>query len=218
VGVRLVRRKVPLDGVQGHVWAAAQFNAVVEVDFYANSAFLGAVSNAPYTLTTTGLAQGNYSLTAVARDTTGLAGTSAPVNIVVASGTGAGYGLTTRPPIAPFLNMPPTINGAVPPLLSQAGAFADTPNMVPLGGLLPYDVNVPLWSDAAVKTRWMAVPNSGAPYTPDEQITFTPTGEWTFPVGTVFVKHFELVTDQSNPNAQKRRLETRLDDLDDCGC
>ncbi|HVV72177.1 MAG TPA: chitobiase/beta-hexosaminidase C-terminal domain-containing protein, partial [Verrucomicrobiae bacterium] len=97
-----------------------------------------------------------------------------------------------------------------PPLLSQTGAFTNTPAMATAPGLLPYDVNVPLWSDGAVKARWMAVPNSGAPFTPDQQISFTPTGEWSFPVGTVFVKHFDLITDQSNPNAPKRRLETRL--------
>jgi uncharacterized repeat protein (TIGR03806 family) len=190
--------------------AAAQFNAIGEVDFYANNIFLGAVSNAPYTMTATGLAQGSYSLTAVALDTTGLVGTSAPVNITVSASTGAPYGLASRLPVSPFLNMPPTFNGTLPPLLSQTGAFTNTPAMTPASGLIPYDVNVPLWSDGAAKTRWMAVPNSGAPYTPDEQISFASTGEWSFPVGTVFVKHFELVVDESNPNTPKRRLETRL--------
>src|SRR5581483_8829031 len=94
--------------------------------------------------------------------------------------------------------------------LSQTGAFSDTANMIPATGLIPYNVIVPLWSDGAVKTRWMAVPNSGAPYTPDQQVAFAPTGEWSFPSGTVFVKHFALVTDYSNPNAAPRRLETRL--------
>ncbi len=190
--------------------AAAQFNAVKEVDFFRNSTFEGAVSNMPYTVTLTGLGQGSYSLTAVAVDTTGLASTSAPVNITVTAGTGQPYGLGSRTPLSPFLNMPPTIDGAVPTLLSQTGVFTNTPAMGALSGLIPYDVNVPLWSDGAVKTRWMSVPNSGAPYTPDEQVGFVPTGEWTFPMGTVFVKHFDLVTDLSNPNGPKRRLETRL--------
>jgi uncharacterized repeat protein (TIGR03806 family) len=79
-----------------------------------------------------------------------------------------------------------------------------------LSALIPYDVNVPLWSDGAVKTRWMSVPNGGAPFTTDEEVGFAATGEWTFPTGTIFVKHFDLVTDYSNPNGPKRRLETRL--------
>jgi uncharacterized repeat protein (TIGR03806 family) len=190
--------------------AAAQYNAVREVDFFGNNTFLGAVSNAPYTLTATGLGQGSYSFVAVAQDTTGLAGTSAPVNITVTAGTGQPYGASGRVPLAPFLNMPTTIDGALPALLSHTGVFTNTPAMDLLAGLIPYDVNVPLWSDGAVKTRWMAVPNSGAPYTPEEQVGFAPTGEWTFPSGTIFVKHFDLVTDYSNPNGPMRRLETRL--------
>ncbi|HZR17224.1 MAG TPA: chitobiase/beta-hexosaminidase C-terminal domain-containing protein [Verrucomicrobiae bacterium] len=190
--------------------AAAQFNDIKEVDFFQNSTFLGAVSNAPYTLTLTGLGQGSYSLMAVAQDTTGLAATSAPVNITVTAGTGLPYGLAARVPVSPFLNMPPTIEGTVPALLSQTGVFTNTPSMGAMNGLIPYDVNVPLWSDGAIKTRWMSVPNSGAPFSPDEQVGFGPTGEWTFPMGTVFVKHFDLETDFSNPNGPKRRLETRL--------
>jgi uncharacterized repeat protein (TIGR03806 family) len=102
---------------------------------------------------------------------------------------------------------PPTVNA--PALLSQTGAFANTANLTPTAGLIPYDVNSPLWSDGAEKTRWMAVPNDGAPYTSNEQIAFAPTGEWSFPNGTVFVKHFEIATNDSNPTL-RRRLETRL--------
>jgi uncharacterized repeat protein (TIGR03806 family) len=190
--------------------AASQYNEISNVDFYANNVLVGSVSNAPYTLTTIGLAQGSYTLQAVALDTAGLAGTSDPVNITVTAGSGLAYGLTARSASVPFLNMPSTIDGFLPPLLSDTGAFADTPNMQPANGLIPYDVTVPLWSDGAVKTRWMVVPNNGAPYTPDEQIDFAPTGEWSFPTGTIFVKHFDLVTDHSDLSAPKRRLETRL--------
>jgi len=44
---------------------------------------------------------------------------------------------------------------------------------------------------------------------PDAKIGFAPRGEWTFPAGTVFVKEFELATNESDP-LQRRRLETRL--------
>ena len=94
-----------------------------------------------------------------------------------------------------------------PALLSQTGAFNDLPTLTPSPALVPYDVNSPLWSDHAIKRRWIGVPNHGAPYSTQEQIAFAPTGEWTFPMGTVFVKHFELNVDDADPNL-KKRLET----------
>jgi uncharacterized repeat protein (TIGR03806 family) len=96
----------------------------------------------------------------------------------------------------------------VPNKLSLSGVFSDTPNLIPSAEFIPYNVNVPLWSDGAAKTRWFSVPNTGAPYTPDEQIGFAPTGEWSFPSGTIFIKHFDLVTNEIT--GDKRRLETRL--------
>ena len=121
------------------------------------------------------------------------------------------YGLDSRSPIGPYLNntMPP-YDGAFPfpTVLSATGAFSDVPNVVPTDGLIPYSPNSPLWSDAALKSRWMAVPNDGPPYGPDEQIDFVPTGEWTFPNGTVFVKEFDLVVNEQTQ--EKKRLETRL--------
>jgi uncharacterized repeat protein (TIGR03806 family) len=104
----------------------------------------------------------------------------------------------------------------IPALLSQTGVFTNLATLGAASGLIPYDVNTPLWSDGAIKRRWIAVPNNGAPYTANEQITFSPTGEWSFPDGTVFVKHFELGTDDTNPNIRKR-LETRLEVRDTNG-
>lgn len=97
-----------------------------------------------------------------------------------------------------------------PALLSQTGAFTNLKTLTPAPGLIPYEVNSPLWSDGALKRRWMAVPNDGAPYeATTERIDFAPRGEWKFPAGTVFVKHFELPTDHRKP-AVRRRLETRF--------
>lgn len=189
--------------------ADAPYNPINKVDFYANSTFLGSVSNVPYALTATGLGAGSYSLTAVATDGSGLGSTSAPVNITVTAGTGQPYGLTNVGTVPAFFNMPASYNGSLPPLLSQTGVFTNIPNMSPAGGLIPYQPNVPLWSDGALKIRYLAVPNTGAPYTPDAQIAFAPTGTWTFPAGTVFVKTFELLTNETNPNSILR-LETRL--------
>ncbi|HVV72012.1 MAG TPA: chitobiase/beta-hexosaminidase C-terminal domain-containing protein, partial [Verrucomicrobiae bacterium] len=190
--------------------ADAQFNDIDNVTFYANGTVIGVVSNNPYVFTATGLPAGNYALVAVVTDATGLTGNSAPVNITVKPGTGAPYGLTDRPVIPAFLNMPQTFNGTLPAKLSQTGVFADVPSLTTVPGLIPYAPNTPLWSDGALKTRWMAVPFDGGLSTPGQQISFAPAGEWGFPTGTIFVKHFELATDETNTNAPRRRLETRL--------
>jgi uncharacterized repeat protein (TIGR03806 family) len=112
-----------------------------------------------------------------------------------------GYGLERRVVAHPYLRMPPTAAGKIPKLLSETGAFKDTRNLVPSDELIPYDLIVPFWSDGAEKLRWIAVPQG--------TIKFSPTGEWSFPEGTVFVKTFELPTDAKTPSV-KRRLETRL--------
>ena len=93
-------------------------------------------------------------------------------------------------------------NQPLPRLLSQTGAFTNTAAINPASGLIPYDVASPLWSDGAIKTRWMAIPSPS-------RIGYVSTGEWTFPNGSVFVKHFELPINDTNP-AIRKRLETRL--------
>ncbi|HZV36935.1 MAG TPA: chitobiase/beta-hexosaminidase C-terminal domain-containing protein, partial [Verrucomicrobiae bacterium] len=192
--------------------ADAQYNPLSYVRFYTNGVYLGSVSNVPYELTITGVAAGSYTLTATATDASGLTGTSAPVNITVKSGTGLPYGLTSNAPLGAFLNqnMPGSFNGAIPSRLSQTGAFSDTPNRIPSSGLIPYVPNTPLWSDGALKSRYLALPYSPGLVSPAQQIAFAPTGQWTFPSGTVFVKNFDLVVDTTNPNVPPRRLETRL--------
>jgi uncharacterized repeat protein (TIGR03806 family) len=89
-----------------------------------------------------------------------------------------------------------------PARLSQVGVFTNMQTLSAAGSLVPYDVNMPLWSDSAVKQRWAIIPTN-------TQAAFSPTGEWTFPTGTVFVKHFDLPIDDTDPT-QLKRLETRL--------
>jgi uncharacterized repeat protein (TIGR03806 family) len=118
----------------------------------------------------------------------------------------APYGLPQRE-LVTTLNVPPA-PGDLPPLLSQTGVFRSLADLTPNPGLIPYQVNSPLWSDGADKLRWIALPG-------DSRIGFAPTGEWKFPSGTVFVKHFEMA-DESNPQ-RRWRLETRLLVVDHTG-
>ncbi|HEX3135832.1 MAG TPA: hypothetical protein VHX44_19880 [Planctomycetota bacterium] len=67
--------------------------------------------------------------------------------------------LAARPPVEPFLGLPTAANEAMPALLSQTGVFSDIAALTPAAGLLPYEVNAPLWSDGARKQRWLLVPH-----------------------------------------------------------
>ncbi len=98
---------------------------------------------------------------------------------------------------------PPGGTWAYPPLLSQAGVFTDLPSLSPAAGMIPFEVNMPLWSAGMEKKRWVMIPNDGSPDSAAEQITYSETGSWQLPVGSVFVKHFAR-PDTGAP------LETRL--------
>jgi uncharacterized repeat protein (TIGR03806 family) len=111
------------------------------------------------------------------------------------------YGLNPFPAFKNPSALPHLGTGALPALLSKTGLFKDLSNLVPTDGLVPYDLIVPFWSDGATKRRWVVPPDGG--------IKFSPTGEWSFPEGTIFVKTFELPIDETQPLV-KRRLETRL--------
>jgi uncharacterized repeat protein (TIGR03806 family) len=104
------------------------------------------------------------------------------------------YGLPRRDLVATLLV--PRDPALLPARLSQTGVFRSLAELTPNPGIIPYDVNTPLWSDGAAKQRWIALPG-------DARIDFAATGEWKFPPGTVFIKHFEL-------SDSHKRLETRL--------
>ncbi|MBX3745817.1 MAG: PQQ-dependent sugar dehydrogenase [Verrucomicrobiae bacterium] len=91
----------------------------------------------------------------------------------------------------------------LPPTLADTGAFSDLATMTPHAGIVPYDLNVPFWSDGALKERWFSVPGL------EQRIGFHPSGPWSFPAGTVWIKHFELELVRGDP-ASRRRLETRF--------
>ena len=190
------------------------FNQIAGVEFFANDKSLGSLDHsvyAPtYALTATGLAEGRYRLTAVVTDGSGLSSTSAPVNLTVTAGSGLPYGLMNREKVEAFLKMPATFSDAVPALLSGTGVFNDTASRAPAAGLIPYRLNAPMWSDGAMESGFMAVPNRGGNITPDEQLRLRPAGFWKFPDGTVFIKNLDLVVDETRPAAPRRRLETQI--------
>ncbi|MEO1258373.1 MAG: PQQ-dependent sugar dehydrogenase [Bacteroidota bacterium] len=96
-----------------------------------------------------------------------------------------------------------------PSALSELGVFEDLASLTLAPGIIPYGVNSPLWSDRAIKKRWIALPNDGIFDSSDEQIEFSKTSEWKFPEGTVFIKHFELPLSE-DAASETSRLETRF--------
>ncbi|ADE53120.1 PQQ-dependent sugar dehydrogenase [Coraliomargarita akajimensis] len=94
-------------------------------------------------------------------------------------------------------------NNALPATLSATGAFSDLSMLTPEAGIVPYHINTPFWSDGAAKTRWFSVPALA------DQITFETPSPFSFPTGTVWIKHFDIEMIDGDP-ASKRRLETRF--------
>ena len=105
----------------------------------------------------------------------------------------------------------PSNGGAhtIPALLSQTGVFTDLSSLTPAQGVIPYDINAPLWTDGAVKQRWVAIPNDGTHDTPAERVMYNEEGSWEFPIGTVLIKHFALALDERTPE-EVTPIETRF--------
>ncbi len=89
-----------------------------------------------------------------------------------------------------------------PATLADTGVFTNLATLTTHTGFVPYDVNVPFWSDNASKQRWFYIPTN-------RTITFGATNNWLFPTGSVWVKHFELEMTNGVASSRKR-LETRL--------
>lgn len=91
----------------------------------------------------------------------------------------------------------------LPATLAATGAFTNLATLTPHAGIVPYDLNVPFWSDNAHKTRWFSVTNI------NETIGFAANGNWLFPTSSVWIKHFDLELTNGVP-ASRKRVETRF--------
>jgi hypothetical protein len=96
-----------------------------------------------------------------------------------------------------------TSSAPLPQRLSDTGAFSSLTGLQPQPGILPYEINTPFWSDHALKRRWFSVPNVNS------FIGFNAGANWSFPTGTVWIKHFDMEMTNGVP-ASARRIETRF--------
>ncbi|MEX0819943.1 MAG: PQQ-dependent sugar dehydrogenase [Pirellulaceae bacterium] len=101
-------------------------------------------------------------------------------------------------------------SGEFPKLLSQTGLFASVRGHQLAAGMIPYSVNAPLWSDGALKDRYIYLPPTTGAGEDEKPATITMTNKWgwNFPDRTVLVKSFAFET-AGEANA-RRWIETRL--------
>jgi len=90
------------------------------------------------------------------------------------------------------------------PRLSDYRLFLDPtdPTGDPNGGL-PFDLTTPLFSDYALKDRFVFVP-------PGQQVQYSSDGAFVFPVGTIIAKSFSIASDLRDPSLGAELIETRL--------
>ncbi len=99
---------------------------------------------------------------------------------------------------------PPQISDAViesdamPRTLAEFGFFTDASARRPGEGLIPYELNTPLWSDGADKLRYIYVPAG-------ETIEADGEGLLRFPVGSALIKTFAFGEGEA-----QRFIETRV--------
>lgn len=124
------------------------------------------------------------------------------VAILAAAGLALAGAMVARaaPPVS--VDQERILADAMPPVLSDFGFFADATAQVPSRGVVPYRLNVPLWSDGAEKLRFVYVP-------PGKQAKAQPASEngglLDLPVGSALIKTFAITE-----SGKRRLIETRV--------
>lgn len=88
--------------------------------------------------------------------------------------------------------------------LSEWGLFeGELKTLTATAGMLPYDLNTPLFSDYAYKARFVKLPEG-------EAANYHATEVMEFPESTILIKNFYYPKDFQKPDGDRRILETRL--------
>jgi uncharacterized repeat protein (TIGR03806 family) len=104
---------------------------------------------------------------------------------------------------------PPPVDGAAlladapAPQISAYHLFTDTPGMSPNARVTPFRLITPLFTDYALKRRYLYLP-------PGTQARYVGPGVFDFPVGAALIKTFLYPADFRRPKENLRLIETRL--------
>lgn len=90
-----------------------------------------------------------------------------------------------------------------PKLLSEFGFFDDLKAQKPAAGVVPFQLATPLFSDGALKYRFVHVPDGKAAQYDDNEA-------FDFPTGTALIKTFAFPADYRRPDQDIRLIETRV--------
>ncbi len=89
-------------------------------------------------------------------------------------------------------------------LLSEYGYFSGAlQNLHPAEGVFLYEVNAPLFSDYAEKSRFIYLPS-------DARLQYRESGAFQFPEGATIIKNFYYPLEAAHPEKGRRIVETRL--------
>ena len=114
------------------------------------------------------------------------------------------FGAGAAPLAAPGAGGPSESEWEPPEKLAAYGLFrGNGSTQEPADGVVPYDVNTPLFADYAVKYRFVRLP-------PGTSARYHDTDVFDFPVGTILVKTFAYLHDLRDPSRGRRLVETRL--------
>jgi uncharacterized repeat protein (TIGR03806 family) len=114
----------------------------------------------------------------------------------------SGCGASVEPNVAPLSRSAQVLEPFEK--LSQYGLFVGNgATQEPVEGVIPYDLNSPLFSDYAAKDRFIRVP-------PGTHAVYSEQGPFDFPVGTVIAKTFSYPRDLRDPARGRRLIETRI--------
>ncbi len=100
---------------------------------------------------------------------------------------------------------PVSLDPAAPPArkISDYRLFKDAAHQIPNDGIVPFDVNSPLFSDYSNKHRFVYIPKGGA-------ADYDAREPFSFPVGSALIKTFSYFNDIRDPSKGERIIETRL--------
>lgn len=91
----------------------------------------------------------------------------------------------------------------LPKTIADFNLFSDNQAQTPNEGVVPYDLSTPLFTDHAIKDRFIHVPAGTS-------AAYSDTEVFDFPVGTVIAKTFSYPADMRKPDENLRRIETRI--------